>query len=170
MGTGLWVWILIGSTLGGLVPLLWGGSMLSVSAICSAVSGPLLDCGSRGNCRTSRPHIPSLPSMMGPSCARGNDGRSILRVAWPPLRSFRRRRDLFPAPRPRRALCRRYRGPQPLSRPKCILRRNLNPAQAELPSLEPHLRFGDVVPGSHTWAFRHGVRRLDVSCWTCCSL
>jgi hypothetical protein len=33
MGARLWIWIVIGSTLGGFVPALWGDSMLSVSAI-----------------------------------------------------------------------------------------------------------------------------------------
>jgi hypothetical protein len=33
MGAGLWVWIIAGSTLGGLVPALWGDGILSLSAI-----------------------------------------------------------------------------------------------------------------------------------------
>jgi hypothetical protein len=37
MAAALWIWIIIGSTLGGLVPALWGDSMISVFGMLSGV-------------------------------------------------------------------------------------------------------------------------------------
>jgi predicted MFS family arabinose efflux permease len=46
MQASIWVGIFIGATIGGLIPELWGGDMISYSGVMLSGVGAFADCGS----------------------------------------------------------------------------------------------------------------------------
>jgi predicted MFS family arabinose efflux permease len=46
MGSSIWIGIFVGSTIGGLIPEIWGGDMLSYSGVLLSGAGALVGCGS----------------------------------------------------------------------------------------------------------------------------